>query len=161
MGIIIREMTKNDIEGKAYVHYKSCHETYSGLISDIYMKNITLEKCIDTVNKYPENTIVAIADSKVAGFACYGQSRDEDMSDTGELIALYLLEKYKGRGIGKLLADACFEKMSDYTRVSLWVLSQNKNAIGFYENYGFRADGVKKTIRLGEPIEKMRMIKYH
>lgn len=160
MGVIIREMNRNDIEGKAYVHYKSWHETYTGLVPDKYMKNITLEKCVDITNKYPENTIVAIVDGKVVGFACYGQSRDEDLSNSGELIAIYILKSYQGRGIGKLMADACFEKMCDCRYVSVWVLSENYNAIGFYKNYGFEADGVKKIIRLGESIEEMRMIKY-
>lgn len=65
LGIIVREMENNDIEGKAYVHYKSWHETYTGIISDKYMEKVTYEKCLDITNKYPENTIVAIVDDKV------------------------------------------------------------------------------------------------
>lgn len=157
---IIREMKSNDIEGKAYVHYKSWHETYTGIIPDKYMEKVTPQKCLDIANKYPKNTIVAIVDDKVIGFACYGQSKDEDLVNAGELIAIYILKEYQGRGIGRLMADVCFKKMSDFDYVSVWVLSKNYNAISFYRRYGFEEDGVKKIIRLGEPIEEMRMIKH-
>lgn len=162
MGIIIREMNENDIEGKAYVHYKSWHETYTGLVSDKYMKNITLEKCVDIAKRYSENTVVAIIDDKVVGFACYGQSRDEDLANknTGELMAIYIIKAYQGRGIGKLMVNACFQKLSSYKKVSVWVLSENYNTIGFYKSFGFEADGTKRLIKLGEPIKEMRMMKY-
>ena len=46
MGIIIRKMeTDEEIRGKAYVHWRSWHEAYPGLISPGYLEKLTLEKC--------------------------------------------------------------------------------------------------------------------
>ena len=50
---------EEEINGKGYVHYKSWHETYTGLIDADYMKDITLEKCTGTVHRWPDNIIVA------------------------------------------------------------------------------------------------------
>ena len=42
---LIKEMeSEEEINGKAYVHYKSWHETYTDLVDTEYMNGITLEK---------------------------------------------------------------------------------------------------------------------
>ena len=39
--------------------------------------------------QFPENTLIAKNKEKVEGFAVYGSSRDEDLMDAGEVIAIY------------------------------------------------------------------------
>ena len=52
---LIKEMeSEEEINGKAYVHYKSWHETYIDLIDKEYMSGITLEKCIKIAHKCQE-----------------------------------------------------------------------------------------------------------
>ena len=41
---ICQMMTEDEMDEKGYVHWKSWHETYTGLIPDDYLKNITMEK---------------------------------------------------------------------------------------------------------------------
>lgn len=54
---IIKPMESEDeINGKGYVHYKSWHETYTGLVDTAYMDRLTLEKCTDNAHKWPDNT---------------------------------------------------------------------------------------------------------
>ena len=49
---VIKKMESEDeINGKGYVHYKSWHETYTGLIDADYLERQTLEKCIATAHK--------------------------------------------------------------------------------------------------------------
>ena len=46
MGIILKKMeTDEEIKGKAYVHWKSWHEAYTGIVSQEYLDKLTLEKC--------------------------------------------------------------------------------------------------------------------
>jgi ribosomal protein S18 acetylase RimI-like enzyme len=154
--LIIRKATIEDAEGKGYVHYQSWIETYTGLFPDEVMERLSLEKSIDNARKYPENTYVAIVDDKIIGFSCYLESRDEDLEDTGEIMAIYILKEYQGNGVGKKLMEVCYKELSQYSKLSLWVLGDNKKSVGFYEKEGFVADGKTKMLHGKEVI---RMIK--
>jgi len=154
--LIIRKATVEDAEGKGYVHYQSWIETYTGLFPDEVMSRLSLEKSIENARKYPENTYVAILDDKIIGFSCYLESRDEDLEDTGEIMAIYILKEYQGNGVGKKLMEVCYKELSQYSKLSLWVLGDNKKSVGFYERQGFIADGKAKMLHGKEVI---RMIK--
>ncbi|GEM_PF-172582 len=156
LNLTIRKATVEDAEGKGYVHYQSWIETYTGLFPDDVMKRLSLEKSIENARKYPENTYVAIVDDKIIGFSCYLESRDEDLEDTGEIMAIYILKEYQGLGIGKKLMEVCYKEISKYSKLSLWVLGCNKKSVGFYERQGFIADGKTKMLHGKEVI---RMIK--
>lgn len=145
----IRDMGPEDADGKGYVHWKSWQETYSGLIPEASLTKRTLERCQDVARRWPENTLVAELGEKIVGFACYGLCRDEDSSDRGEVIALYVLQEAQGLGIGKALMEAALEKLSAYNTIAIWVLKGNEQAIGFYEHFGFRFDGAAQEIEVG------------
>jgi ribosomal protein S18 acetylase RimI-like enzyme len=155
-GLIIRKATVEDADGKGYVHYQSWIETYTGLFPDEVMGRLSLEKNILLAKDHPENTYVAIVDDKIIGFSCYLESRDEDLKDTGEIMAIYILKEYQGHGIGKKLIEVCYKELSKYSKLSLWVLGSNKKSVGFYERQGFIADGKTKVLHGKEVI---RMIK--
>ncbi len=154
--LLIRKATVDDAEGKGYVHYQSWIETYTGLFPDEYMQSLTLERSVKLAKDYPENTYVAIVDDKIIGFSCYLESRDEDLEDTGEITAIYILKEFQGLGIGKKLMNVCYKELSNFSKLSLWVLGSNKKSIGFYEKQGFIADGKTKMLHGKEVI---RMIK--
>jgi ribosomal protein S18 acetylase RimI-like enzyme len=154
--LIIRKAAVEDAEGKGYVHYQSWIETYTGLFPDEVMARLSLEKNIQLAKDYPENTYVAIVDNKIIGFSCYLESRDDDLEDTGEIVAIYILKEYQGLGIGKQLMEVCYKELSKYSKLSLWVLGCNKKSIGFYERQGFIADEKAKMLHGKEVI---RMIK--
>ena len=156
MSVIIRKATREDADGKGYVHYKSWIETYTGLFPDEVIKGLSLERSIDIAREHPENTYVAIVDDKIVGFSCYLESRDEDLLDYGEIMAIYILQQYQSRGIGRLLIKSCYEELSHYSGISLWAFKSNLNAINFYESEGFIKDGKQKYLYGKEVI---RMIK--
>jgi len=153
---IIRKATINDSNGKGYVHYKSWIETYTGLFPDEIMEKITLERSVKLAKEHPENTYVAIVDQKIVGFACYIESRDTDLKNAGEIMAIYILNDFKNMGIGKALMKVCYKKLSNFNIIAVWVLESNKKAIGFYESEGFKKDGYSKVIYTKKTI---RMIK--
>lgn len=158
--MLIKPMeSETEIQGKAYVHWKSWQEAYADLLPQEFLQNIyTLERCQDWAVRYPQNILVALVDEQVVGFACYGASNQEDLQEAGELYALYVLADYYDQGVGYQLMQAALEKLQSYEQVSLWVLEGNARAIAFYEKVGFRFDGVKKTVHLGADRTEYRMI---
>ena len=155
---IIPMVTDEDMDGKGYVHWKSWHETYTGLIDPAYMERITLEKCVDMAHRWPQNMMVAKDGDKVIGFVGYGEHLDDTLTDCGEVFAIYVLAEYYGQKIGYALMNAAFEKLAAYKKIAVWVLKGNDRAIRFYERYGFRFDGTEKEVKLGTPNTELRMV---
>lgn len=150
--------SEEEIDGKGYVHYKSWHETYAGLVDAAYLEGITLEKCTGIARRWPDNIIVAKDGERVVGFAGCGACRDEALPECGEVFALYVLKEYHGRKVGYALMNAALERLEDYQEIAVWVLKGNDRAIRFYERYGFRFDGAKAELALGGPNTELRMI---
>ena len=56
MNIVIKKMESDDeIRGKAYVHWKSWQEAYSGIVDQRYLDSLTLEKCEETAYRWPDD----------------------------------------------------------------------------------------------------------
>lgn len=158
MPIIIKPMeTEDEIRGKAFVHWKGWQETYPGMMSQAYLDATTLEKCETNAFRWRDNLLVAKDGDRVIGFVGYGKSGD-DLPDTGEIFALYVLSQYHGAGVGRQLLEAGLEQLSAYPRISLWALKDNSRAIRFYEKFGFHRDGAEKLVPRMEAVG-IRMIK--
>ena len=148
---IVPMLTESDKNGKGYVHWKSWHETYTGLIDPAYMERITLEKCVDMAHRWPQNMMVAKDGDRVIGFVGYGEHCDDALTDCGEVFAIYVLAECYGQKVGYALMNAAVEKLATYKKIAVWVLKGNDRAIKFYERYGFRFDGTEKEVNLGTP----------
>ncbi len=156
--ITIRDMGENDFAQKGYVHFKSWKETYSGLMDDSYLENHTLEKCIQTAKKFPENTLVALYNQMVVGFATYTESNGTD-NKFGEVKAIYILKEYQNRGIGYSLMNECLKRLSHHKDIIVWVLHNNKKSIEWYLSFGFITDGKSKSMKALEDyyLDEIRM----
>ncbi len=159
--LIIRNALPEDLEGKAYVHYHAWNETYTGLIAQEYLDFRSLERTLASAKAHPENTLVALMDHRVVGFASYNKCRDFDCPDAGEISAIYVLRDYQGQGIGKRLLLECERRLEGHQEVVIWVLRENQNAIDFYEHLGFVQDGHTKAVGLANitTITEIRMIR--
>jgi len=159
MEYVVKQMeTAEEMDGKGYVHYKSWHETYGGLVEESYLEGVTLERCQAMARKWTDNILVAKDGDKVIGFAAYGRCRDEEASDYGEVFAIYALSEYHGQKVGYELMNAAFKKLKEYETIVVWVLKGNEKAIKFYERYGFRFDGMEKEVMLGGRNTELRMV---
>ena len=158
MVITIKAMeTAEEIEGKSRVHWQTWREAYDGILPVEFQEQMTLDKCRFYSQKYPENTLIALDAAKVVGFVSYGDFRDLDKR-AGEIIALYVLKSYYGKGVGRQLMEAAFAALDGYQEILLWVLEDNKRAIAFYEKMGFVFDNEEKVIDLGKAVKEKRMI---
>ena len=109
----IKKMESDDeIRGKAYVHWKSWHDAYPGLVDQEYLDALTLEKCEKIAYNWPDNLIVAKDNGRVIGFVGYGDRGDE-APDTGEIFALYVLAERCGTTVDESRASAAYELPAD------------------------------------------------
>ena len=137
--LLIRPMVPEDADAKAYVHYTSCLETYTGLMDPEFLAASTLDKYHAIALRFLATTLVAELDGRIVGFGCW--------TPDGEISALYILQEAQGYGIGRRLLEAMLERLSDCEQVRLEVLEGNDRAIGFYEHMGFRLDGIRYLSR--------------
>ena len=158
MKIIIKTMeTPEEIEGKSLVHWQTWREAYDNLLPAEFQETMTLDRCRFFSQKYPENTLIAMDGKKIVGFISYGNFRDEAIQ-AGEIIALYVLKDYYGKGVSKQLMHAAFVALDQFSEIYLWVLKDNKRAIAFYQKMGFTFDGQEQILKLGKPVKELRMI---
>ena len=159
MNLTIKQMeTPEEIEGKSFVHWQTWREAYDDLLPAEFQETMTLERCRFFSQKYPENTLIAMDGKQVVGFISYGNFRDEAIQ-AGEIIALYVLKDYYGKGVSKQLMHAAFVALDHFSEIYLWVLKENKRAIAFYQKMGFTFDGQEKILDLGKPITEIRMVR--
>ena len=150
--------TDSEIIGKAYVHWKSWQEAYPGIVDQRYLDSLTLDKCEKIAYRWTENIIIAKDGDSVVGFVGYGKYRNDELENTGEVFAIYVLSQYYGKGIGYRLIQAALSELADYPKIAVWVLKDNKRAIRFYERCGYRFDGREEILELGSPVVEARMV---
>lgn len=156
MEITIKKMeTDEEIKGKAFVHFKSWQEAYSGIVEQVFLDKQTIEKCLEMAINTKDNTIIAKEGDRVVGFVQYGKYNYEDLEHAGEIIALYVLADYYGKGIGYRLMQEAMKSLSSYLQIALFVIKDNQRAIDFYTRYGFRFDGQEGMSQVGVTVARM------
>ncbi len=68
--------------------------------------------------------------------------------NTLRISRIYVLGKFIGKGIGKLLMKTCIDKAISLQKDIVWlgVWEQNTNAIEFYKRFGFEQFGTEKFV---------------
>lgn len=87
--------SKDEIRGKAYVHYQSWHETYPGLVDAKYLKQLTLARCTEIAHRWLDHIMIARDAGSVIGFVGCGAYRDHMLPDCGEIYALYVVPRIR------------------------------------------------------------------
>ncbi|WP_199880652.1 GNAT family N-acetyltransferase [Bacillus massiliglaciei] len=147
----IRKASFSDISSLAEVHIRSWQTTYKGIIPDRYlsaMNKKNREKSWErNLNTLHNITYVAETDEKqLVGFASGGPEQSHTLSYQGEIYAVYLLQNYQRRGIGKKLLTPLVQDFisKGFKDLIIWALEDNPSCL-FYEKLG------------GSPIEHKTM----
>ena len=102
---------------------------------------------------------VAEVDGEMAGFAiCFGMISTFWVKPLMFLEDLFVLERFRGRGVGRALfaAVAALAVERNCARLDWAVLEWNQPAIDFYERLGARRAGGWFTYRIdGEPLQRL------
>ena len=136
----IRHITENDdLTAVREIYEKSWKFAYRDIVPMEWMESIPKEKWGGNVLHNGRTEIGAFDGDKIVGTASFGPSRWEEFGSCGEIVTIYLLPDYMGRGIGSQLMRACIEELEflGYSEILLWVLEDNIRARLFYESHGF------------------------
>ncbi len=153
MAVTIRPLTLDDpINEVGDVYVQSWRSCYAGLLPDSFLQKLTPDRWSGMLHAEPDASLVLIEDGRIVGTAMAVYARAPQREGYGELISLYLRPSVMGRGYGRMLLTAALQKLraDGCENACLWVLSQNKGAIGFYTHMGFSPSGQKQHERFGE-----------
>lgn len=125
------------------VYEESWKHAYKGIIPQDYLDSIPRGRWAGSPDKAGRHTLVVTEGDCIVGTSCCCRSRLEDMNDWGEIISIYLLPEYMGKGYGRALMTAAINLLRGmgFENIFLWVLEENHNARGFYEKMGFEPSG--------------------
>ena len=160
--IKIRPASLDDAKIMGEIHYYTWLTTYARILDENYLKTRSLKKSSEIFEKNQcKNHLVASLNEQVCGFIAYGPARDNNLTIDSEIYAFYVLKAFQKKGVGKALLHEVLKilKQLGYSTVSLCVLSENQQAITFYEQNGFVKDGNKRTINLGKLLTEIRLVK--
>jgi GNAT superfamily N-acetyltransferase len=158
-GIVMRIRTAQITDAKAIaqVHVDSWRSTYKGIVPDDFLANLSYERRERgwreiLSNAERQRSFVYVAEDeaeKVVGFVNGGPEREDDSFYKGELYAIYLLESYQHKGIGRQLVRVATQQLIErsFETMLVWVLADNPSR-RFYERIGGRQVREKK-IKIG------------
>lgn len=148
----IRFITKDDDPLEiSNIYERSWKSAYKGIIPQEYLDSIPSGRWVNGIGKAGINHLILIEKEKTIGAASFCKSRWEKYGDYGEVVSLYFLPDYMGKGYGGLLLSRCVEELKQrgFHKVLLWVLEENHRARKFYKKNGFVCSGVNMEDKLG------------
>lgn len=144
----IRSAVASDAPAIARVHVRAWRESYRGLVPDATLDALDeAERRARWEDLFSRGTMTFVAEAgdDVVGFASVGAAREWAGPESGELYALYVLERAKRRGVGSALLAAGARRLlaEGHASMMLWVLARNASARAFYEASGGRVAGAR------------------
>ncbi|MEO8608236.1 MAG: GNAT family N-acetyltransferase [Chloroflexota bacterium] len=151
-----------DIEEIARVQVETWRTTYKGIMPDELLANLTVESRLEIWRgplsnpDSPSIIYVAEADGQIIGFAAGGPERSGHALYKVEIYAIYLLQAYQGRGIGRALMQAVVGRLIDkgFTAMLIWVAAKNP-ATHFYAALGGQPFASKTESFGGGEVEEI------
>lgn len=136
----IRLLNVNDnIQEISRIYEQSWKCAYKGIIPQEYLDNISSTNWVGSISRPGRYSLVVLENGKYIGTSSFGKSRITDLPEYGEIISIYLLPEYMGKGYGEKLLNAALDELNKrgYKKIYLWVLEENSRARAFYEKMGF------------------------
>ena len=161
----IRPANKHDASALAEILTESWKQAYINLLPMAEL-NATANR-----EKYPAAFSIMLEDSlnrfliahdreTPCGMIFYRPARDTDSNGFAEIVSLYTLQPYWGKGLGQLLMSKALSEITPiYRGIYLWVFKDNTRARNFYQKNGFYVDGKMKTEKFSNQPQSIRYIK--
>lgn len=148
----IRYLTsRDDLSEISGIYEKSWKHAYKNIIPQSFLDSIPEGKWADRIGESGINSLVATENGSPVSTASFCRSRWQEYSGYGEVISIYFLPEYIGRGYGKYLLLKCVEELKKlgFSDILLWVLEDNHRAREFYEKNGFVNSGEYRVDVIG------------
>jgi GNAT superfamily N-acetyltransferase len=157
---VIRDALPSDARRFEEIRVAGWKAAYGGMIDADYLAQLSVSD--ERIAMWEERIrdagprsvyLAAEADDLVVGLAVLLDSRDDDVPEAAELLALYIDPDLRSSGIGGRLLNGGFARMPQPVQI-LWTLEGNAPARAFYERRGFVTDGAQKELDVpGRPLE--------
>lgn len=138
---VIRKNRYEDQEQMAHIKVDGWKNAYDRIISSSYLTALNYKEQTEryqaSFEEYKDYVFVAVRGDEVLGYSCFNPTPNVDNFDS-ELVSLYIKPTEIGRGIGTELFIATRKQMIKFGKKNMivWCLSDNENAIRFYEKLG-------------------------
>ena len=154
----IRPALIEDAEGIAKVHVHTWQSAYLGLIPDSFLQGLSVEQRTVNWTKNIEtplpntHTFIAEIGEEIIGFIGVGAEREGDLSNQGEVFAIYVSPNMQGHGIGVALMRAGIQNLMEqgFQCAVLWVLEGNLRTRAWYESHDWKSTGRSKIDQRGD-----------
>jgi GNAT superfamily N-acetyltransferase len=156
----IRPGKVSDAAAVARVQVDTWRTAYAGIMPDEVLEQLSYERSTERWQNNLSSTTgffyLAENDSgEVVGFAIGGREREGNTTYEGEIYAIYVLEAYQVRGIGRQLVAAMAQRLLEeqIDSMLIWVLADNPSR-AFYEVLGGELVYQKKDTIRGVVMDK-------
>ena len=139
---------EDDLYAVSNVYEQSWKYAYKNIVPQQYLDSIPAGRWVKQV---AENCLVAVENGCIVGTSSICGSRWEKYSTYGEIVSIYFLPEYMGKGYGKLLLERAAGELHKrgFQKLLLWVLEENTRARNFYSKCGFSPSGEVMTDCIG------------
>ena len=150
--MLIKQLTAHDdlcAVSRVYIH--TWREAYRGIMPQSVLDNLVEARWMPVYTSSRLTTLVVKEAGRYIGVSAFGKSREENYSGWGEIVSLYMLPEYWGRGYGRILFERAIGRLrlDGFNNIYLWVLADNLRAREFYERNGFVNSGETKNFEIG------------
>lgn len=142
---------KDDRAAISRVYEESWKSAYKNIIPQDYLESIKKGHWVKSLDRGIWKTLIVLEGDHIVGTSSYCESRFPEMKGYGEIVSIYLLPEYMGKGYGKALLCEAVKNLAKegYTKIFLWVLEENVHARAFYERMGFQKQEVCLNDNIG------------
>ena len=161
----VRRAVVEDAKSLANIIVESWRVAYKDILpKDEITRFLDKERRQEQFEKFikdDEIVLIGLHKGIPCGLVFANKDNDEELVDCGSIYSMYLLEEYWGKGLANSLMNETINilKNQGCLHAMLWVYESNARAIGFYEKFGFRFDGLKKHSHFSnKPIEKRYLL---
>ena len=162
MEITVRKTTLDDVRETTKVHIATWQSAYKGIIPQGFLDKMSddyemrVERWAKTLSEgHAEYSLVAEVDGRIVGILHGGNSRHSEYPHDKEVYAIYVLDEYQGRGVGKKLIQTIAKTFveEESKGMVIWVLEENKSK-KFYEAIGGKHIGNKTIEIAGKKLDE-------
>jgi GrpB-like predicted nucleotidyltransferase (UPF0157 family)/GNAT superfamily N-acetyltransferase len=152
----VRKANDGDVRRIAEIHVSSWQAAYRGILPDPLLDGLTVSEreqmwrsILGDRNEHRLTLVAKGLGGELTGFcSTVTPSRDRDAGEaTAEVGALYVDPDHWREGTGRELLAAALAELREggWRDVILWVLPENRDALAFYERFGFTVEpGIEK-----------------
>jgi ribosomal protein S18 acetylase RimI-like enzyme len=160
MDLIIRHATTVDAPLIADLSRQTFYETFAphNSVADMekfMSEQFTREALMAEVGASRNTFLLAFNNNVPAGYVRLRESNDAAWENTIEIARLYATTAMIGKGVGKVLMQACIDVARARQKESIWlgVWEKNERAILFYKAWGFEKVGEHDFV-LGNDVQR-------